>query len=39
MEKFLPYDEETAKAITEEGKRIIRYLIKKFNRRFSFSYE
>lgn len=33
---FLPYDEETARAITREGKRMVRKLIRKLNRRYDW---
>lgn len=34
--QFLPYDEETARAITREGKRMVRKLIRKLNRRYDW---
>lgn len=35
--QFLPYDEDTAKAITREGKRMARKLIRKLNRRYDWT--
>ena len=34
--QFLPYDEETARAITREGKRMVRNLIRKLNRKYDW---
>lgn len=31
MIRFLPYDEETARAITREGKRMVRKLLRELN--------
>jgi hypothetical protein len=31
IEAFLPYDEDTARSITKEGKRVIRKMAKYFN--------
>jgi hypothetical protein len=37
MERFLPYDEETAMAITREGKRIISKIFRRFKGRNKLS--
>ena len=36
MERFLPYDEETARAIANAGRRMIRKVIRKFSSRYDW---